>query len=200
MSTNILERRAKELTDPVLDTALELALAFGIGNLTMAAVARRSGVSRTTLYRRFADVNAVARALLEREFREVIEGVASVANDSPADDRLAWRLVEVVRLLRDHRLFRKLVTDEPEIFLPYVVTRLGQTQVLGIELISAAIRDGQAEGTIRAGDPGTIALGLVLVLQAHILRPELPQIADEATMREELRILLLGILRGAERS
>ena len=45
--------------DPVLDAARESILAVGFRRTTLTDVARRAGVSRMTIYRRFADMKAL---------------------------------------------------------------------------------------------------------------------------------------------
>ena len=54
--------------DALLDAAQACVLAVGVRRTTMTDVARRAGVSRMTLYRRFPDVTSLMQALMTREF------------------------------------------------------------------------------------------------------------------------------------
>ena len=53
--------------EQILDAAYELLLAVGMRRMSMADIARRAGVSRATLYRRWPNVAAVIGALTTRE-------------------------------------------------------------------------------------------------------------------------------------
>ena len=58
--------------DRLLDAARECVLAVGVRRTTVTDVARRAGVSRMTLYRRYPDLEAVLAALMTREFGRLI--------------------------------------------------------------------------------------------------------------------------------
>src|SRR5664279_5038298 len=61
----------------MLDAAYELLLAVGIGRMSMPEIARRSAVSRATLYGRWPKDDAVDGALITREFAQVGHKVLS---------------------------------------------------------------------------------------------------------------------------
>ncbi|WP_420837386.1 TetR/AcrR family transcriptional regulator [Bifidobacterium avesanii] len=57
-------RHTREATDrKILHTAMEIALQRGIAGVTIEEVARRSGVAKTTIYRRYANTNDLLRGL-----------------------------------------------------------------------------------------------------------------------------------------
>ena len=60
--------------DQILDAARSCVLDFGLRRTTLAEVARRAGVSRPTVYRRWPDTRAVVADLLTREIRTAIRG------------------------------------------------------------------------------------------------------------------------------
>src|SRR5687768_9664155 len=112
--------------DGVLDAALECVLAYGVRRTTLTEVARRAGVSRMTLYRRWPDVRSLVADLMTREWLRAVE-------DLDLADPVA-ALVEGVRRLRGHPLWRKIVEADPELLLPYLLHRRGATHeaVLGV--------------------------------------------------------------------
>ncbi|MGH2970425.1 MAG: helix-turn-helix domain-containing protein, partial [Solirubrobacteraceae bacterium] len=59
--------------DAVLDAARACVLAVGFRRTTFSDVARRAGVSRMTLYRRFPDLETLLSSLMTREFGRVVE-------------------------------------------------------------------------------------------------------------------------------
>jgi AcrR family transcriptional regulator len=67
-------------TEVILDAALAEFERHGVRRVALDDVARRAGVSRTTIYRRFANRDDLMSAVIERD------GAAS-ANHSTAGDR-----------------------------------------------------------------------------------------------------------------
>jgi hypothetical protein len=59
--------------DGVLDAARTCVMAVGVRRTTFSDVARRAGVSRMTLYRRFPDLETLLSALMTREFGRLVD-------------------------------------------------------------------------------------------------------------------------------
>jgi AcrR family transcriptional regulator len=179
-----------DTTDAILDAARSSILDFGVRRTTLTDIARRAGVSRMTVYRRYPDVGAVLRDLMTREFGALMERAGEAASGADGRALLVERIVLSVRALREHPLLRKLVDAEPELLLPYLLGRMGETQLRALQLIEHDVRAGQDDGSIRAGDPGSIALGMLLLAQAFVfshvergddeLLAELARVADGA--------------------
>jgi hypothetical protein len=77
--------------------------------------------------------------------------------------------VTVVRRLRGDALFRRIVEVDPELLLPYLIDRRGRNQDRLLELLTAALEERQADGSVRAGDPALLARTLLLALQGFVL-------------------------------
>jgi AcrR family transcriptional regulator len=74
------QRLATErIADLVLDAARACVLAVGVRRTTFSDVARRAGVSRMTLYRRYPDLEALLSALMTYEFGAVVAAARSRA-------------------------------------------------------------------------------------------------------------------------
>src|ERR671938_53426 len=71
-----------EPEDPVLDAAHACVLAVGVRRTTFSDVARRAGVSRMTLYRRYPDLEALLSALMTYEFGALVAAAASPGRGS----------------------------------------------------------------------------------------------------------------------
>src|ERR1700722_18332662 len=67
----------------ILDAAAACVLAFGVRRTSLSDVARRAGVSRPTVYRRWPDLRALVADLMTRELATVFAG-ASSASGPPA--------------------------------------------------------------------------------------------------------------------
>lgn len=180
------------MTDPttqaILDATRSSVLDFGVRRTTLTDIARRAGVSRMTVYRRYPDVDAVLRELMTREFGATLEATAAAAHEAGKDgrSRLSRQVVSGLRELRDHPLLRKVVDAEPELLLPYVLGHLGASQRHALALLSAAVAAGQDDGSVRAGDPEIIARGLLLVAQSFLFSAGTADAVPTAVLDAEL--------------
>jgi len=156
--------------DAVLDAARECVLAVGVRRTTLTDVARRAGVSRMTLYRRWPDVRTVVGDLMTREWIAVALGAAPAPDRArPARERLVEGLVTGVRAFRAHPLFRKILDVDPELLLPYVLDRRGASQDALLEFLADALREGHADGSVRRDHPVRQARTVLLVAQSFTL-------------------------------
>ena len=123
-STRVSQRTVED--EALLDATQACVLAVGVRRTTMTDVARRAGVSRMTLYRRFADVASLLQALMTREFTQILTEVeAEVAALPTARERLVEASVAGVDRLTRHALFLRIIDVDPELLLPYLTTRRG---------------------------------------------------------------------------
>jgi AcrR family transcriptional regulator len=147
--------------DSILDAAREVILAVGVRRTTLTDVARRAGLSRMTIYRSWPDVRGLVADLMTREWMLVADGFAG---EDPVSASVA-----VVRTLRDHPLWRKIVEVDPELLLPYLTERRGSSHEAMLALIETAITRGQRSGTVRPGDPATLSRTVLLTAQSFLI-------------------------------
>jgi AcrR family transcriptional regulator len=183
--------------DAYLDAAREAILAVGWSRTTLTDIARRAGVSRMTLYRRWPDTQTLLADLMTREWGHVVE-MSSVetagVGTSDADgalDRIARGIVATVRALRANALLRRIVDVDPEVLLPYLLDRRGRSQEMVADSLAGLIAQGQREKTIRRGDPTVMARSLVLAchgftLSAHTMSDDGARDADVTHLDAEL--------------
>jgi AcrR family transcriptional regulator len=187
--------------DAYLDAAREAILAVGWSRTTLTDIARRAGVSRMTLYRRWPDTQTLLADLMTREWGHVVEeAVTEAATDGSALDRLVAGVVATVRSLRGNALLRRIVDVDPHVLLPYLLDRRGRSQELVVESLAGLITAGQGDGSIRPGDPATLAHALVLAchgftLSAHTMTLEQSREADVAHLDAELEALVRRYLQ-----
>src|SRR5689334_2920197 len=140
--------------DPVLDAARECVLAVGVRRTTFSDVARRAGVSRMTLYRRFGDLEALLSALMTREFGRLVSR-AQPSEGAHARERAVRMVVTGARRLATDPLFQRLLDVDPELLLPYVTMRRGGMQRMAVAALESAL--AEADGSLRAGEPAGMA-------------------------------------------
>jgi AcrR family transcriptional regulator len=186
-----------------LDAARACILDVGWRRTTLTEVARRAGVSRMTIYRTWPDMAAVLGDLMTREWGEVVAAAVVAADGSLDDDggraTVADHLVAIVvattRALRDNELFVRIVELDPELLLPYLLTRRGRSQQAIAELTASRIVDGQSDGSIRAGDPVTMARALLLAVHGFVLSSR--TMVDDDVTEEALDAELAHLVRRA---
>jgi AcrR family transcriptional regulator len=154
--------------DPVLDAARASVLAVGVRRTTLTDVARRAGVSRMTLYRRFPDVEGVLAALMTREFGRLVADAAARAAGATTRERLVDTVVHGSRALAEDPLFERLLDVDPELLLPYVTQRLGGMQRMAVEASARALADAD-ESVRRDASPEVLAAGMELIARGFVL-------------------------------
>lgn len=180
--------------DTVLDAARDTVLAVGVRRTTLTDVARRAGVSRMTIYRRWPDVRTLVADLMTREWAAVVAQVGPPEDGSPVRSQAVAALVAGVGALRAHPLFHKIIEVDPEVLLPYILERRGTSQDVMLRAIEGALRAGHRDGSIRSGDPVRQARSVLLVLQSfamsgHTMTGDDPALSA-AAFDDELRRIL----------
>jgi AcrR family transcriptional regulator len=141
------------ITARILGATLEQAELVGLRRVTMDDVARRSGVGRATLYRRFPTKAALIDAVVLAEARRYFDGhTQACSRATTLEDRLVYGTVFTVTFLREHALLKKLLRTEPETILPSLTNDAGPIIDFATE---QGVADLRADFYGRAGAPPT---------------------------------------------
>lgn len=174
----------------VLRAAASCVLDYGVPRVTLAEIARRAGVSRPTVYRRWTDTRSILADLLTLH---VVRAVLEVPTSGKDRVALVDRMVKVAtRLLGDQVVMALLHSD---LAMVYIAERLGRSQWIVVETLADWVHGAQQQGSARAGDPRQLAAMALLITQstilsAHILGP----ILDTDALTVELTYALNGYL------
>lgn len=155
--------------EPFLDAARAAVLAVGVRRTTLTDIARRAGVSRMTIYRRWPDMQALVGDLLVREWNPVVAALTGDEKASPDPAGLARRVVAAVTELRRSPVLRRVIDVDPELLLPYLLVRRGRNQERLLATLQAQLAAGQRAGTMREGDSVRLARGLLLAVHGFAL-------------------------------
>ncbi|GAA1103808.1 TetR/AcrR family transcriptional regulator [Nocardiopsis composta] len=185
----------RNVEDEILDAARACVEAFGVRRTTLTDVARRAGVSRPTVYRRWPDADSLVADLLTREMVALLGGAAREQGGRSAREHLVEQVDSVLRAALAHPLFAKIVDNEPETLATYAFQRLGTSQFAVLDLIRPQIEAGQADGSVRAGSPETLARIVLLTAQNLATSRRLAEdLLDTDGLAAEVRALLHGYL------
>ena len=97
------------LSDPVLRAACDSIIEVGVRRTTLADVARRAGVSRMTVYRKYDDLNRLLSALLTVELGELLNDATIRNAELPtARERLANTAADTCAALAAHPVMERV--------------------------------------------------------------------------------------------
>ena len=176
--------------DRYLDAARENILAVGWRRTTMTDIARRAGVSRMTIYRRWPDMQTLLADLLVREWGGLIDDALLDVQGSRIREAIVQGVTRTVSELRANPVFLRILQVDPELLLPYLLERRGRNQDLVLDLLARAIERGQAEGTVRAGHPDVLSRALLLALHGFVISRPTMSDTPSGDLDHELAVLV----------
>jgi AcrR family transcriptional regulator len=176
--------------DRILTAAASCVVDFGVERVTLAEIARRAGVSRPTVYRRWPDTRSVLAALLTSHITETLAATPVRGSGRVA---IVERVVEVSERLRGDDLVMAVLRSE--LALVYIAQRLGSSQQMLIDALAKDLRAAQYDGSVRAGDPRQMAAMVLLIAQSTIQSAQIVSpILDAGALAGELAHSLNGYL------
>lgn len=149
----------------VLDAAYDQFCRMGIQRSTMEDVARRAGISRITLYRRFTTKDALVEQVVRREFRRYFDRFLTDITHAPTPaDRVVLGFVTSLRAIRDNPLIGGLIATEPDHLIPSMINDGGHTLATVRHFVAGQLRHEQHAGTI----PDHLDIDLIAEMMVRI--------------------------------
>ena len=181
-----------DIGDRIMAAAASCVRDFGVERVALAEIARRAGVSRPTVYRRWPDTRSILASLLT-------ERITGAWSEVPARGSgragLVARIVAVAQRLRSDDLILTVLRSAPELAMIYIADRLGTSQQILIDLVAEELRGAQADGSVRAGDARQLAAMVLLITQSAIQSGQIVEpILDADALATELAHALNGYL------
>jgi TetR/AcrR family transcriptional regulator, repressor for uid operon len=162
-----------ETSTRILDAAYELFCHIGIQRSTMEDVARRAGVSRITVYRRFATKSALVDQLVRREIRRYFDQFRiDIERAETAADRVVLGFVSSLRAFRHNPLIGGLMAADPDALLPSTIGDGGRTLASVREFVAGQLRREQDAGNVSGEvDVDIVAELMVRVCSSFLVIP-----------------------------
>jgi AcrR family transcriptional regulator len=184
---------AQPVGDRILDAAASCVLAYGVDRVTLAEIARRAGVSRPTVYRRFPDTRTILAALLTMRITHALDDVPS---RGVGREQVVERVVAVAGRLRLDDVIMMVLHQAPDLAMLYLSERLGTSQQILLDTVAGELKAAQDDGSVRAGDVRQFAAMCLLITQSTILSAQLIEpILDGHALAIELSHSLNGYLK-----
>lgn len=186
------------VAEQILDGTRAEITEHGLRRTSIDAIARRAGVGRATVFRRFGNRDVLFSALIAREARRLIATVDSeVATRTDPEDRIVTGFLTFVRHLRAHPLARLLVTDSDEV-LPKLTIDGDAPMAMGRQFIAEQIRRARADGATIIADVDELAELLARLALSFVLTPNsvLP-LDDPDRLAETARTTIVPLILGS---
>ena len=137
---------ADPATQAILDAAVVEFERHGFRRVALYDVARRARVSRTTIYRRFANRDELVAAVIDRENATLFADIAAELNNL---GRQSNYYVEAFTLsimrFRQHRVLTRMIADEPGLALELGRQHYGAAVERMADALRVIFPDGFAE-------------------------------------------------------
>ena len=123
--------------ESILDAALVELERHGFRKVALDDVARRAGVSRTTIYRRFANRDDLVGAVIERENVALFADIAAeLKSTKPQSNYYVEAFTLSIMRFRRHRVLNQMIVDDPALAQELLHRHYGAA----VERMAAALR------------------------------------------------------------
>ncbi|MGW5416194.1 TetR/AcrR family transcriptional regulator [Actinomadura geliboluensis] len=189
---------ADDLDTRILDAALAEFETYGLRRVSVEDVAKRAGVARTTIYRRFSNKEQLLQAVILRECHRFLTAIAEATEDlASAEEAVVEGFVVGLRSARTHPLMRRVLESEPEAFLPQLSMNGGAVMLAARDILADRLRRARPGD---AQDHNTVAEVLLRLAVSLLLVPGGGlRLDDEDAIRVFARDYLTRMLRPAPR-
>jgi len=103
------------MSDTILDAARSVFEQYGARRANVDDIAAAAGVSRSTLYRRYATKDDLLAAVVMRETETFLDDLDAVAADLPPQEAVIECFTRGLRIMRDIPVIGRLAQSEPEV-------------------------------------------------------------------------------------
>lgn len=172
----------------LLDAAYEQFCRMGVQRSSMEDVAKRAGMSRITVYRRFATKDALVEQVILREFRRYFDRfLVEIRDAESAADRVVLGFVSSLRAFRGNPLIGGLVAAEPTLLAGSMIGDEGRMLGAVSQFVAGQLRREQQAGTVAASlDTDLVGEMMVRVAASFLAIPSRVVDLDDDTVLESV--------------
>jgi AcrR family transcriptional regulator len=160
-------------TDRILDAAYRELLDFGIRRVSVDNIAKKAGIARITIYRRFANRDDLLAAVAVREGRRIFDRIdAVIADETKLDDQLVEGFVAIFHAVRNHPLVKRTLAREPDVAVSFLTAQGGTIIGVARDYLAAHLAGAQRKRQLPAFDARPVAELIVRLAASFVLTPE----------------------------
>lgn len=181
----------------LLDAAYEQFCRMGIQRSSMEDVGKRAGMSRITVYRRFATKDALVEQVILREFRRYFDRfLADIRDAKSAADRVVLGFVSSLRAFRGNPLIGGLMYAEPTLLAGSMIGDEGRMLGAVSQFVAGQLRREQQAGTVAATlDTDLVGEMMVRVAASFLTIPSRAvDLDDDSVLESVARQFLVPML------
>ena len=185
------------LFDRVAAAALDEFAEHGIRRTSMEDVARRAGVSRMTVFRRFASKQRLVEIVIAREVHRGMQELDLLWEGAETlEDRLVAGFEFAGRYVSGHPLFDRLLRSEPDVLLPPLTLDGGPVLELYRSLIAQRLQAEVNAGRAASTDiDGVAEVTARLAISLLLTRDGIITLDDPNSVRRLVNLTLLPMLQ-----
>lgn len=185
------------LFDRVAAAALDEFAEHGIRRTSMEDVARRAGVSRMTVFRRFASKQRLVEVVIAREVHRGMQELDLLWEGAETlEDRLVAGFEFAGRYVSGHPLFDRLLRSEPEVLLPPLTLDGGPVLELYRSLIAHRLQTEVNAGRAATSDIDGVAEVIArLAISLLLTREGTITLEDPNSVRRLVNLTVLPMLQ-----
>ncbi|CAM2898677.1 TetR/AcrR family transcriptional regulator [Prescottella defluvii] len=161
---------ASSAEQAMLDAAREEFERYGIRRTNMDDVAKRAGISRSTLYRRFPNKDALVEVLVLREAGLFFDQLDALARNLDPAQAVVECFARGVQLTREIPLIGRILESEPEMMVEVTSRTEGAPIAVTAARVAATLRHSGAsmpEEDLLAASEILIRIAMSLMLHPH---------------------------------
>lgn len=195
-------RSYDDVDERILDETLARVLQVGVRRSSLDDIARRCGINRVTIYRRFSGKDALIEAALSREIARVLAEATAIASATAGiDAQIEETVLFVLRQTRTHPLVTQLLAVAPEEVLGFYTVRGEEMVSQGIEYIAGVLAAGQEQEVLDRYDPRPVAELIARMAHSLMLTPTAGvDFDDEQAARAFIRAAVVPLMKHGIRS
>ena len=187
---------ADDTAQRILDAALAQFRLLGLRRSSMDTIARRAGLGRVTIYRRFSNKEALVEAVLVREIQRSLNAIRSALEPlQSVEEAIECGLVMGLKIAREDALIAQLMAVEPEDVVMLLTVHAGPILALGSRFVASLIAKAQHDQLIDPYPPQPVAELVARLAHSLLLTPSggLP-LADDVQVRAFARSTIVPLL------